>query len=451
MDSKRIEAFLDGKLVLDCPKIILTPCSTAPNRKSLVGAGTIAADEPGKFLLKVFFEESFSLEESFASLKWEVGKVIDSEHYYDLDARDILGNTWTSKRLLPDRSAGPNGSMIKATFQDLEHIDNGHPNINGSMVDFYFDDLIKVPLNTVVREETKVGSEARSFSLGLQLARFTSNGVKFEIDNSSGKSVLRAVFETSDVSLVQVNRIFETLCFALAHTKSWSVLDIWGATERKTLLHAVEPEPKRTQIGPPLHISHDDISQSVWKLFDQYFCHVTKDVNSTHHPISLLNRSILESGKASLDVQALTLSVTVESLLMDTMKEFYPVPDELKNDICCAQKLINECGSLSPSFRQRILGALGNMKHPRAKDILAELKKKSLIDPALVTTYGKLRNQMAHGARDPNADIQELFNQTNSVLVLFYQLVFLIVGYKGSFSDYGEYGYPTKEFLAELT
>lgn len=451
MDSKHIEAFLDGKLVLDCPKIILTPCSKAPDRKPLVGAGTIAADEPGKFLLKVFFEESFSLEESFASLKWEVGKVIDSEHYYDLEARDISGNTWISERLLPYRSVGPNGSMIKATFRDLEHIDNGHPNIKGSVVDFYFDELIKVPLNIVVREEAKVGSEARSFSSGLKLARFNSKGVKFEIDNSSGRSVLRAFFEKSGVSQVQVNRIFEALCFALAHTKSWSVLVILGATERKTFLHAVEPEPKRTRIGPPLHISHDHTSQSIWKLFDKYFCYVTKDVNSTLHPISLLNRSILESGKASLDVQALTLSVTVESLLMDTMKEFYAVSDELKNDICCAGKLINECGSLSPSFRQRILGALGAMKHPRAKDILAELKMKSLIDPALVKTYGKLRNQMAHGAQDPNADIQELFNQTSSVLVLFYQLVFLIVGYQGSFSDYGEYGYPTKEFLAELT
>jgi hypothetical protein len=450
MDAKRIEEFLDGRLVLDCPKITLYPCLRAPDKKPLVGAGTIAADQPGEFLLKVFFGEAFALEDTFVSLNWEAGQVIGVEHYYNLEACDIAGIMWTSERLLPDRSVGPEGSMIKSTFRDLRHTAHGQYRTQGTTVKFYFNDLVKVPMNTVIKEETSIEGKARSLRSGLMIARFSSEGVKFEVDNHSGKTVLRADFEQSEVPRSQVNRVFEAFCFVLARTNSWSVLVRLDANEQTTWLRAVKPEPERSRIGAPLNISHHLAARYVWKLFDKYFRHITRDSDSACHPVSLLSRAVFESGKASLDVQALTLCVKVESLLTDEMKGLYAVSDELKEDISIATKLITDSEALSSSFRKRVLGSLGAMRHPRAKDLLAELEKRCLIDSAGAKTYGKLRNQMAHGSQEPNPDVQELLNQAGSVLVLFYQLVFLIVDYQGGFSEYGEYGYPIKEFSGKL-
>lgn len=448
--KKDIDKFLEHKLILDCPKIILKPCSQNSGKRSLVGAGMISAEAPGKFVLKVFFEKPFPIEETFESLNWNAGKVIGEEHYYDLEARDLSGITWKSEHILPDRSVGPAGAMITATFKDLHHADRGHPKAKGTHVSFYFDEILMVPLNTVVQHEVKVDGKSRSFSTGLKLAKFSTKGVKLEVDNSTGRTVLRAFFDDSNVTLERINRLFESLRFVLAYTSSWSVLVISCSSFRISKLRAIEPKLVKTRIGPPLHISNDPSSQQVWELFDKYFCYVCQDTKAADHSISILNKTVLESGKASLEVQALILSVSVEALLMDRMEKLYKVSDKLLNNINCTRHLVNECVGLGDSFRNRILGALGAMKHPRAADILTKLNKLGLVNGDLVKIYKKLRNRMAHELQDPNADIQDFINKTNAVLVLFYQLVFLIIGYQGNYSDYSQYGYPTKEFSAKL-
>jgi hypothetical protein len=450
LEAKYIEYVLERQLILDCPKILLKPSAPESGKKELIGAGTISIEEPGEFQLKVFFEQSFTLDETFERLNWQAGKVIEEEHYYDLVAHDISGNTWRAERLLPHRSSGPYGSMITASFHELEHSLVGRPIVKGALVDFYFDEIIKVPLNTVVREEKLVNDKTRSLSSGLKLARFSSFGVSFEVDNSSGKTVFRAASEDPEISNEQINRMFESFCFALAYTKSWSALVVSRADSKVSRLRAVSPEPVKTRVSPPLHISHVPISQMAWPLFDKYFSYVCQDLSAAYHRLSVLSRTVIESGKASLDVQALTLSVSIETLLMDEMKGLYEVSESLVRNIGCASQVITESGALDASFRKRLLGALGAMKHPRAKDVLATLQQRGLIDGELIKTYGKLRNKMAHGTYDPDVDIQNFFNQTSTVLVLFYQLVFLLIGYVGNYTDYGEYGYPTKKFTGKL-
>lgn len=421
MEAKYIDFVLDRQLILDCPRIELKPSAPESGKQQLIGAGTISTEKPGEIQLKVFFEQSFSLEETFESLSWEAGKVIEEDYYYDLVAHDISGNVWQAKRLLPDRSSGPHGSMIFASLHELEHSTAGHPNISGTLVDFYFDELINVPLNTIVREEMLENEKIRLPRSGLNLARFSSCDVSFEIDNSSGKTVFRASSEDPNITDEKISRMYESFCFELAYTKSWSALVVSRAKDKISRLRSVSPEQIRTRVSPPLHISHDLTSQMAWSLFDKYFSYVSHDLKSAHHRLSILSRTVVESGKASLNVQALTLSVSIETLLRDEMKGIYEAPEGLIKNINCASQLIYESGALDASFRKRMQGALGAMKQPRAKDVLAALQQRSLIDGELVKTYDKLRNKMAHGAYETDVDIQNLFNQTSTVLVLFYR------------------------------
>lgn len=450
MDSRDIERFLEGNLVLDCPKIRLTPCVNEHGQDVLNGAGVISATEPGRFLLKVFFEQPFAFEETFERLNWKAGRIIDDKHYYDLEAVDIGGNLWKSKKILPDRTSGSAGSMIVAGFDELEHIDVGHENIKGSSAQFYFNDSIKAPFNTVIKEEKEVGGKQRSFSSKLALARFESDGVSLEIDNSSGKTILRAKFVATDIPRATINRVYEAFSFALAYPKSWSILVLLDAKIRTTVLRAVEPMQIKTRTGPPLKIFDEYATSFVWELFTKYYSYVATDEASNCHQLSLWVKSVLEAGQATLSVQALTLSVVVESLLIEQMENLYQLSDELIENIQKAEKVIKDDSDLDAGFRQRVLGALNSMRKPRAKDVLKELETRTLIDRQLVKIYGKLRNKMAHGASSPHADIQALLNETNAVLVLFYQLIFLTIDYQGRFSDYGEHGFPVREFNKKL-
>ena len=64
------------------------------------------------------------------------------------------------------------------------------------------------------------------------------------------------------------------------------------------------------------------------------------------------------------------------------------------------------------------------MKYPRAKDALISLKNQKLIEPLLHKAWDRLRNASAHGAVVDSTKIQEHLNDCQSVLVLFYQLIF---------------------------
>jgi hypothetical protein len=212
----------------------------------------------------------------------------------------------------------------------------------------------------------------------------------------------------------------------------------------------VKSKKIKSRIPPPISYHNQMTNNSVWQLFEKYLNFVSVNNTDYYHPISNLFYSILESGKASIDMEALTLSVSIESLLKNELGSIYSITTELENNISCMSQIVLESGVLDSDFRQRMLGTIKSMKNARAKDILFVLRDGSLIDKDLVKTYGILRNKTAHGASDNGADIQIFFNQTHAALVLFYQLVFLIIKYTGEYTDYGTYNYPTKKFKTQL-
>ena len=93
---------------------------------------------------------------------------------------------------------------------------------------------------------------------------------------------------------------------------------------------------------------------------------------------------------------------------------------------------------------------LNSMKNPRAKDILIPLRDSGNINSALVNTYSDLRNKSAHTFNASGGDTQNNLNQIHTVLELYYHLVFLLIGYQGAYTEYGQYGYPTHNFTGKL-
>ncbi len=166
------------------------------------------------------------------------------------------------------------------------------------------------------------------------------------------------------------------------------------------------------------------------------------------HSISKAIYFVIESGKASLEVEALTLSVSIESILIEEMSSAYRITPELCKNIDIVKNIVSGSSELDNDFKMRVMGSLNAMKSARAKDILSTLRDNGMIESDIVKTYAKLRNKSAHGAKSSGADMQDYFNQVSAVTVLFYQLVFLVVSYNGEYTDYGTYGYPTKNFRA---
>jgi hypothetical protein len=315
----------------------------------------------------------------------------------------------------------------------------------------FFNESIKIPMNTAVTKEVKIDETIRNSSTSISLAIFEVGGIKIEIDKQDNYTTLTAASDETDLTDIVINRIYEAFIFVTAYSKLWSMLSIRRNGEIITRVCAVSKSISVTRTQPPIAFQNIVPNRSVWQLFDIYFNHICLNTKQAQHPLSVLFRSVLESGKASLDVEALTLSVSIESLLNDNLNHLYKVTEELENNLKSVKALIKCSSTLDADFKNRMNGMLGSMKKARAKDILFILSDNGYLDKELIDTYEGLRNKSAHGAQVSGADIQNYFNQISAILVLFYQLIFLIIGYTGDYTDYGTYEYPTNQFNSKLS
>jgi len=446
------EEFLQGTFELNCPLIEIIPYSSDAKKTSLKGSGIITIKENGCFYLKVFIPDVLPISEVFESQNWDAGKIISDEYFYNIIAHDIKGEIWRAERFIPEKNSGLQGSMIIGKVPELHRTQKTDIAKNKHLVKMLFNESIKIPMNTAVTKEVRVGDSTRNSKTSMSLVRYVINKIEIEIevDKEDNYTTLTAVSEDIELFDEIINRIFESFIFVTAYTRSWSMLSIRRNGEIITRIRAHENDGIKTRTQPPIAYQNIVPNRSVWQLFDSYFKYVSLDTEHKLHPLSVLLRSVLESGKASLDVEALTLSVSIESLLNENLINQYIVSKELENNLKKAKELINSCTTLDTNFKKRMHGMIGSMKKARAKDILFTLKDNGFLDKDLIDTYGNLRNKSAHGSQASGGDIQNYFNQTSAVLVLFYQLIFLIIGYTGEYTDYGTYNYPTKSFIGKL-
>jgi hypothetical protein len=96
------------------------------------------------------------------------------------------------------------------------------------------------------------------------------------------------------------------------------------------------------------------------------------------------------------------------------------------------------------------LNLIGVLNQVRAKDKLYELHKSGHIEKKLINVWDDVRNKSAHGTLSC-MNIQKCFDNLNCLIVLFYQLIFLLVGYTGKYTDYSSQGFPEILFEKKLT
>ena len=197
-NTNSTDDFLKGNFELNCPKIEIIPVLTGTNRKSLTGSGVISINDNGYFNIKVFFPETFSLSETFESQKWEAGKIIDDEYFYNIVAYDINGQVWYAERFIPDRSSGPNGSIIIGKVPELHRVQEYPASTEKNYLQLFFNETIDIPLNTAVKEQIQIGDKTRDVKQSLRIARFKCLDIDFEIDTANGNTVISAVSDKID-------------------------------------------------------------------------------------------------------------------------------------------------------------------------------------------------------------------------------------------------------------
>ena len=123
--------------------------------------------------------------------------------------------------------------------------------------------------------------------------------------------------------------------------------------------------------------------------------------------------------------------------------------DADRKNISEAQDIIRN-SSIESKVKDRLSGFIGTMSNPRAKDRLRVLRATGILDDKLIDSWESLRNPSTNGDVADWRDLQRYLDKCASMLVLFYQLIFLVIKYTGKFTNYSCEGYPTELFDKRL-
>jgi|GEM_PF-871979 len=448
-NSEKIFESLDkNNLTIDCKEMKLSSISTISEKDQYVGPGSITQSGDGYFLVKMYCHGNIAPAKVLTPFQnTKPGKIIEDEHYYALEADDLMGNHWTADRLLPQFFTGMdfNGYIVEARCGKLATQDvlTFEPHANSVQIVYRGD--IPVPCNTPTKIETRVGERLHCQSANLNVARFEAVGFEFEIFREPSCLRVRAIAESNQIHLGTVARISEALQLILGRTLSWSIVEI---TEQKTQTIFVSPAKRnenRSRIGPPIKYGISDREGAVFTLFDKYLRYVYDYKKKLWHPIFRLINSVFKSGEASIAAEGLTLSVSIEGLLKHFFLKKTLPNEDFEQKRSEALRII--CNSaMDKDFKIRVNGFIGNMKAIQPKDCLYALRASGVIENELVNSWNELRNPSAHGELVEEKDLQMYMDRCASALVLFYHLVFLTIGYTGNYTDYSSEGYPMKTF-----
>jgi hypothetical protein len=447
LTPKEEESVVENTFALDCPWLQLK--AQSPEKSSYVGSGAVSLNDEGFFEVKLLSPDPLSIGEAMPE-HWPIGEVLGREYYYTLEARDFKGRVFGAEGLLPMRHTGPGGTVIYAKAWSVTLTEEAEERLEKSYLRVVFPKEVRFPANTLVSEEKLIGGQRETLKRRLSAATFLSCGIEFQIEfeAATGTTTISAASNEIVFDETTVNCIIDAFAFITASMEPWSIVQTWTKHQTETRIRSRGFAKRRSRIGPPLSTSLP--GDDVWKLFDRYLAFGLDSSDESRHPLASYVRAVLTSGASVLDVEELVLSVTIESLLREQFS-FLPLEHEnLDTQIEAITDLLNAQDHLDETFRRRLFGALQAMKSPRAKDRLMALMKRSLIDENFVKTYGTFRGKSAHGVGVNWAEIESHIHQSNAMLVLFYQLVFLKIGYQGPYIDYGSSGYPERRFEADL-
>ncbi len=448
MKANELELISNNKFVLDCPKITLSPELPDTDKKSYTGSGSITQSETGEFLLKLYCDGTILPQETLSRyLGTTVGKIVDDSEYYCLSAVDLEGRTWEAKRILPNIHSGTiPGYIVFGRLNEISYSSNLPKTLTKSSVNIKYRGDIDIPCNEGSMVETSISGEKRSRYVSLNIAKFQTSGFEFEIEKEKGWLSFWAVSQSCPITDAVITRFTEALQFVLGRTLHWSIVELFQQQTQETRVRAVlENEKESSRIQPPISFRSHDNANSVWNLFGKYLDHVISYTERKWHPLFSLIHAVIESGKASLEAEALTLSVSIEGLLKREFSALASPDKAFKKQVDDARRLI-EKSELSDPIKKRMPGFLGNMLSPRPIDKLFILKDNGFIDEEFIESWKNLRDSSAHADSFESVDLQNFLNRCNSVLMLFYHLVFLAIGYTGEYTDYSSYHYPMKHF-----
>lgn len=366
-----------------------------------------------------------------------IGKIVQETEYFSLSATDEQDRKWVSQKvLITNRQFSANKITLTAKLFEIQHSAYISSQEEASMR-IYLSQNINIPYSNRMKT-------------GEYVANFLACSYNFSIISCNENTIIK--IESIDKKLPNLieTKVCEALQFITGDLVAWSSLEAYQESQISIRIRSLTKSNNQTKKRPPIRFEKLYTRKDVWELYEKYLNYILNYSDEELHPISGWIRRIVEARTQYLEAEMLTLSVAVESLVgMDDFKDFFK--KEKTNSIKSQILLIENCMKelyLEDSFKKRLKGFMDNMNSVSATDKLKKLVDKGLVDESLTKAWKKIRNKAAHGYILKPGELNKNLKFCNQVTVLFHHLVFILIGYKGKYTDYSEDGWIKKSFNA---
>ncbi|HQL73851.1 MAG: hypothetical protein BWX88_03588 [Planctomycetes bacterium ADurb.Bin126] len=436
-------AILQRRFELDCVEMSLE--RQGRNTDHCKGAGFLRLGEDGHLRFRLYPHNQH--EAPRPARNFCAGKIISTEELYTLNGRDMKGRLWVARNVYPEYNRSPSGSLVFGDLSLIQYSERHSYKHASTVVNLYaahpFDFPNNVGTDTIVRRK----GEDICHRSTLDVAEIHSGRQQIRIESVEPEGTVVTVQDPDDSSAIWLrDRLTEALNFVRGTITSWIVMEmqeddcdtvyVRGGTGKK----AATPEA-----SPPVNTHLYGYRQDVYDLLSAYFQYVLGHRTTGYHPLSNILYSMIDANSLAMESRVLPLCVAVEG-----MAGLFPGYTDASASNAERERIAVaiEQSLASQGMKERAKGAIQNISQPRAVDLLMALVKKGVIREELVRRWKRLRNRTVHANMVADMPLQQLLNEMDAVRTLIHELVFLLIGYKGRYTDYSVEGWPDRQAAA---
>jgi hypothetical protein len=426
-------AIKDKRWQLDCGQMKLVRNDST---YSFEGPGYIRMEQNGSMSFKIYPQKPVDMEQSIKLFFEHFDKLIPMEKCFTLTANDIYGRSWKAISILPNVPllSENNITISGYIYREIKGSTKTDYKLVHGQLSFICFEKYDFPFNSATTKYHDEDGKPIKTGWSLDTAKFSINELSFFLRNEDERFSISITSKTPSIPNIVEMRAIEALQFVLGRTINWRILERHDdGIEYVT----VRSDPSiGGNIHPPLKYRGPG-QADYWELYAKYFEYICQNQDEiVWHPISIFIHRLLEASRASVETQCLAITVIIEGLLRTEFKDLAKPPDDLLGWINKVEDILMQSGTPS-EIAKRMASVIEGMKTPRPSDQLQELLKQAIITKKEKDTWSKLRNSSAHPERAFFEDYKEAIDAFDTVLTLFYKLIFRRIGYSGKYTDYG--------------
>lgn len=448
-DDNFKNAFLSGKLVIDCVEIKLTQHDTDnPRIYSAPGFMEISPQDGVKIRI-ICKREANDRYNPFA-IKFsgvEAGVLLSKKYFYKLEATDVDGNLWTNEEVDIDEHHYPESISIDVICDEIKTA--SLVEYKGAYANFIFREDLDFPKNK--KESRKIIKDI-FWSEGSSLVLSTGiiSGMKIFYDprkDDAGEKYANffARYEDGEKPVVSFeDKLLESIRFCIAKFVNPVIIGLCVDGERKIILK--KDSTRHGFMQKPIPIQYGE-SEHFYKLFECYFNYACNPKwGRGRSPISIQMTTLLSLENVYFETQNLLLSIAIEGILKtDFFKDIVkPNIDTLES----VKKIKNHLMVLEKSeIRERVISSIAGLGSISTSDKLYCLRDVGVLSEDEIKAWKDIRHSSAHGSFDMSKkDFQKYHDNFLKLTAVIYKLVFMCIGYGGKYNNYAPRGWGVADF-----